>query len=191
MRKILLLLITFSIFSCKNSSENNSKTEKEYLCFEDMPNSDTKYLKVLTENSTDNLNLLNTLKSKLEKANFNVTEQKKVRKLSYNNCEDNIIINIDGYGIRQYFVKSKKSEKTMKNTYADFSIWIYEFPSHKIAMKNYVILEKALNSVGRFCNGKAPEKLVINGNEIFHLSTRAEMFKTYTESYGEVIKNYR
>ncbi|MBC7524617.1 MAG: hypothetical protein H7239_09290 [Flavobacterium sp.] len=191
MKEIFLLLIVFCFISCKNTNENDLETEKKYLGFEDMPNRETKYKKVLTENSADNLKLFNALKSKLEKASFKLTKQKDIRKLSFNDCEDNLIISIDGNGIRQYYARSHKSEKALKNTYADFSIWVYEFSTPKIAKQNYDLLEKAFNSKGRFCNGKAPEKLVINGNEVFHLSTRAEMFRTYTEKYGEIIKNYQ
>ncbi|MFZ4058173.1 MAG: hypothetical protein ACOYKE_08525, partial [Ferruginibacter sp.] len=52
-------------------------------------------------------------------------------------------------------------------------------------------LNTALHSAGRFCNGKAPDKLVLKQNQIFHLGTRAEMFRGYIEQYGEWIKNYR
>ena len=79
----------------------------------------------------------------------------------------------------------------MKNVFPDFIITVYEFENKNIANKNFKIINNALFSAGRFCNGKCPEKLVQNGNEIFHLSGRAEMFRTYTEKYGELIKNYR
>jgi len=101
------------------------------------------------------------------------------------------VILIDGKGIREYFARSKKPEKGTKDFYPDFVIWVYEFPTNDIAKQNYDILEEAFNSAGRFCNGKAPEKLIFNGNEVFHLRTRAEMFRTYTDKYGEIIKNYR
>jgi hypothetical protein len=116
MKKIFLLLIIISTFSCKNSSENSSQIEieKEYLGIEDISNSETKYETIITENATDNFKLLNILKSKLKKANFNFTEQKEIRKMSYNNCEENIIININGNGIRQYFIRSKKARKAYK-----------------------------------------------------------------------------
>ncbi|MBL7838107.1 MAG: hypothetical protein JNM67_11365, partial [Bacteroidetes bacterium] len=104
---------------------------------------------------------------------------------------ENIVKLISGNGIREYYASSKRPEKGTKDIYPDFVICVYEFPSKDVAKQNYEILSKALNSKGRFCNGKSPEKLVYNGNEIFHLGTRAEMFRTYTERYGEWIKNYR
>ena len=97
---------------------------------------------------------------------------------------------MEGKGIRSYFSGSNKPESGTKDIYPDFYILVYEFPTKDIAQKNYQIIYKALYSGGAFCNGKAPEKLVINGNEIYHLSTRAEMFRTYTERYGDLIQNF-
>ena len=158
---------------------------------ENMPNENTKYDTIRTTNITDNYKLISFLNSKLEIAHFTFEERESRGGFSYNNCEENRIILIHGDGIREYFARSRRPEKGTKNFYPDFVILVYEFPTNEIASQNGEILEKALNSAGKFCNGKAPEKIVTNGNEIFHLSTRAEMFRTYTEKYGEMIKNYR
>lgn len=181
------IMVVFLITSCKNT---NDKTN-ENLSMGDIPNENTKYDTIYTINSADNTKLINELKTKLEKVNFTFEERKNRGGLSYNNCEENSVKLISGNGIREYFARSKKPEKGTKDFYPDFVIWVYEFPTNDIAKQNFDILEKALNSAGQFCNGKLPEKIVINGNEVFHLRTRAEMFRTYTEKYGEIIKNYR
>jgi hypothetical protein len=187
------LLFILLITSCKENIKNKNNTNdkiNENLSMGEMPNENSKYDTIYTINSADNTKLINYLKTKLEKVNFTFEERKNRGGLSYNNCGENSVKLISGNGIREYFARSKKPEKGAKNFYPDFVIWVYEFPTNDIAKQNFNILEKALNSGGKFCNGKSPEKIVINGNEVFHLGTRAEMFRTYTEKYGEIIKNY-
>jgi len=80
--------------------------------------------------------------------------------------------------------------KGIKNHYPDFLIQVYEFQFNEIAQQNFEILKEALNSAKEFWNGKSPEKIIINRNEIFHLGTRANIFSTYTEKHGDIIKNF-
>lgn len=194
MKKYLKLLpIILILLSCTDSIKDNKDTiseTRENLNMGDMPNDQTKYDTIYTTNSVDNSKLINELKLNLETAQFNFEERKSRGGLSYYNCEKNRVKLVKGNGVREYFARSKKPEKGTKDFYPDFVIWVYEFSTNEIAIQNFDILEKALSSAGRFCNGKSPEKLVINGNEIFHLGTRAEMFRTYTEKYGEMIKNF-
>lgn len=195
MKKYLnYIIVIFLIASCKENfkSKNNTYDKtNENLSMGDIPNENTKYDTISTLNSADNTKLINHLKTKLEKVDFTFEERKNRGGLSYNNCEENRVKLISGNGIREYFARSNKPEKGTKDFYPDFVIWVYEFPKNDIAKQNFDILEKALNSAGHFCNGKSPAKIVVNGNEVFHLETRAEMFRTYTEKYGEIIKNYR
>ncbi|WP_282788120.1 hypothetical protein [Flavobacterium croceum] len=195
MKKYLSYLIVFLLITSCNESlkskTNKNDTDIENFSMEEMPNKNTKYDTIYTVNSTDNIKLIYELKTKLEKADFTFEERKNRGGFSYNNCEENSVKLIRGNGIREYFARSKKPEKGTKDFYPDFIILVYEFPTNAIAKQNYEILNKALNSGGRFCNGKSPEKLVFNRNEVFYLGTRAEMFRTYTEKYGEIIKNYR
>ena len=196
MNKIYIItLLIFSVLSCKNSDKKIESVliEKNGLGIEDMPNNETKYDTIFTKNINDNQKLITKLENNLVKSKFKFEKNDNIRQNSYNNCEENIVVLIKGNGIRNYYAKSQVAEKntTIKNVFPDFIITVYEFENKNIADKNFKIIKKALFSAGRFCNGKAPEKLVQNGNEIFHLSTRAEMFRTYTEKYGELIKNYR
>ncbi len=188
---ILFCIILISYTFITGFERGRMPKREEYYYFGEMPNKKTEFDTIYTKNVTDNTKLITYLKSKLETAKFTFEELKSRRGLSFNNCEENRIKIIEGDGIREYFARSKKPEKGSKDYYPDFYIEVYEFPTDEIAEQNYKIFEKALNSAGRFCNGKSPEKLIINGNEVFHLGTRAEMFRTYTEKYGEMIKNFR
>ncbi len=138
-----------------------------------------------------NVRLLDALITKLKQADFTFEERDSRGEPSYINYSENRITIIEGNGIRKYFAISKKPEKGSKNLYPDFGIWVYKFPTDDVAQRHYEQLNKALQSSGRYCNGKSPEKLVLNGNEVFHLSTRAEAFRTYIEKYGEFIKKFR
>jgi hypothetical protein len=186
------IFILFAIFSCKNTNEKTEKipTLQTNLGIEDIPNKDTKYDTILTSDEIDNSKIITALEKKLYKSNFKFEIRKNIKRYSYNNCEENKIVIIDGMGIRSYYAKSIVPEKntTIKNVFPDFYITVYEFENKNIADKNFITIEKALFSAGRHCNGKSPEKLIQHGNEIFHLSARAEMFRTYTELYGEFIK---
>lgn len=191
----IISLLIFSFFSCENidkKSENES-IKKNDFGIENMPNNETEYDTIFTKNSNDNQKLISEIENKLLKSKFRFEKNESIKQNSYNNCEENTLILVKGDGIRNYLAKSLVPEKNspMKNVYPDFIITVYEFENENIANKNFEIINKALFSAGHFCNGKAPEKLVQNGNEIFHLSTRAEMFRTYIEKYGELIKNYR
>lgn len=187
---ILICILSISYIFIIGFDRGRMPKREEYDSLGKMPNENTRYDTIHTTNTTDNTKLINELKSRLETTEFTFEERKRREKFSYINCEENRIKLIEGNGVREYFARSKKPEKGTKNFYPDFVIRVYEFPTNEIAEQNFEILEKALNSTGRFCNGKSPQKLVVNGNEVFHLGTRAEMFKTYTEKYGEMIKNY-
>lgn len=192
MKKYSLYLPLFLfIFSCSESKKDKwKKADDTIRSIEQMPDKFTVYDTIYTRNMEDNSQLITNLKAELERNGFSFESQKPGR-MSYNNCEENSIKIVEGNGIRKYFAKSSKPEKGTKDFYPDFVIWVYEFPSQKEAERNFKELDKALYSKGSHCNGKAPEKLVINGNEVYHLSTRAEMFRTYTEKYGEMVKNDR
>lgn len=195
MKFYITTLMILSILSCKNKENKIEKNEpeKKYLGYENIPNKETKYDTLFTKNITDNQKIITQLENKLIKSNFKLEKSDNIKQNSYNNCEENIVVLVKGNGIRNYYARSKVPEKhtSMKNVFPDFIITVYEFENNNIADKNFKTIERALFSAGHFCNGKAPEKLVQNGNEIYHLSTRAEMFRPYIQKYGELIKKFR
>lgn len=196
MKYTTIIFLSIYLTACKNDSAKNIEIEPKTATIEDyfrnfqIPNDSTRYETIPTKNSTDNIELINNLKMELKKAGFTLTAKKENKDWEYTNCDENKIFVVNGDGVRKYFAKSKNPERNSK-FYADFVIMVYEFSTPLIASQNFTLLDKALQSGGGFCNGKAPEKLVLNNNEIFHLSTSAEMFRTYIEKYGEIIKNYR
>lgn len=179
---ILILSINTFLVACVNNSNEKS--------FDGIPNSKTNKISIETKNMPDQVELLNSLKAKLEENEFNIEEQEVTFLPGFSNCEDNTTIQMEGKGIRSYFARSRKPEKNTEDFYPDFTIQVFEFPSEQIAQEKFEIMNKALHSDGRFCNGKAPQILVINKNEVFQFLTRAEMFRGYINEYSEFVQNY-
>ena len=180
---IYIILIVL-ILACTESTDNSSAVKKFVI-------ETDKYDTIYTVNSADNTGLINELRSELQQANFTIEERKIVDGFPFYECERSNVKFVGGDGIREYFTRSKIPEEGTGNLYPDFVIWVFEFPSDDIARQNYNILEKVVDSASRQCLAKAPERLEINGNEVFLLETRAERFRTYIDKYGELIKNYR
>lgn len=188
--QLLFLPLLLGIFSCGGHKNDSLKKEdQEELSIEDIPNKDTVYDTIKTQNIDDNTKLIIYLNGELKKSGFSFEPREK-HSISYNNCEENSIKIIAGDGIREYFARSNKPEKGTKDFYPDFVIRVYEFNSETEAETNFKKLSGALYSKGKHCNGKAPENLVINGREVYGLSTRAEMFRSYIEKYSKIIRNY-
>lgn len=194
-KQTLLIVLVFGslLLSCTNKGEekSDSSSKKENLGFEEIPNADTKSLTIQTQNVDDNLKLLNQFKTELEENDFNFEELGKSSGTGFTNCENNTLISVKGEGIRSYFAKSRKPAKNTTDFYPDFNMQVLEFPNEQIAREKFEIMNKALHSDGRFCNGKAPETLVIHKNEVFFLSTRAEMFRGYINDYAKFIEDFK
>ncbi len=185
-------MLIFFVLSCKGISKknNHNDTGEKPFSTKDIPNANTQYDTIYTVKLAGNVQLIDALITKLKQADFTFEEQDSRGEPSYINYTENRITIVEGNGIRKYFAISKKPEKDSKNLYPDFWIWVYKFQTDDIAQQHYEQLNKVQSSE-RYCNGKSPEKLVLNGNEVFHLSTRAEAFRTYIEKYDEFIKSFR
>lgn len=171
---------------------NNSATNKQPITInQNSPDSivKTTYDTIYTKEMDNNEKLLVHLKTQLAKENFTFEERKSRGGLSYG-ITDTVVL-IKGNGIREYYARSTKPQKGTTDFYPDFNIWVYEFPTNQTAQENFNIIEKANKSHHREIRMISVEKIIINGNEIFHLSTRTEMFLPFIEKYGEMIKNYR
>ncbi len=191
---VIYILVIFLLTACKGntgSSKDTNGRSKENLSGENRPDKNTEYDTLYTVNAAGNTQLLQELKTKLEAAGFTFEERKGQREFSYNNCEENRVKLIRGAGVRIFFARSKQPVKGTKDYYPDFMIRVYEFSTNALAKQSYAVIENALNSSGQLCKMKVPGKLVMNGKDVFHLVTRAEMFRTYTDQYGEIIQNYR
>jgi hypothetical protein len=187
---LLTFLLSSLFFSCnnKNTEEQQIAQKTENLGFEDMPNSQTKSISIHCNNEEDNLELFTKLKTELEKNDFKIKELERNNGAGFLNCKENTIISMKGSGIRSYFARSSKPEKNTVDFFPDFNLQVFEFPNEKIALEKFELMDKALHSGGRFCNGKAPQILAMNKNEVFLLGTRAEMFRGYINDYAKFME---
>lgn len=154
------------------------------------PDSKTKTEVFQTENEADNEILFSQFKSDLGKETFiiNKSELSENYTNSYYNFKKNIRIEIKGSGIRQYYIKRKIAKP--KYYYPYFILTVYEFKNEKDAKLVLNKIKAALNSKGRFPNGKSPTTVTINKTEILELSTGPEMFREYINSFEKKLKNY-
>lgn len=172
------------------TKEVEIKTQNILYSDVDMPNSKAKEEIIHTENEENNEALFSKFRSDLESKKFAIEQSDMNEKHggSYSNCEKNLILNIKGQGIRWYYIKRKEAKP--KNYYPDFSLRVYEFKNENEAKLNFDKINLALKSNGRFCNGKSPIVIVRNRNEVFELSTRAEMFRGYIKDFANKLENY-
>ena len=110
---------------------------------------------------------------------------------SENDCNLNKVIQVKGEGVRIYTAQSKVGIGTKKNYFPDFTMFIFGFDNEAQAIQHFTTLKSAVSSNHGFCNGKAPENIVRNGNEIFYFTTRAEMFRGYINESADFIQNYK
>lgn len=194
-RFFIIVIVMIIIVSCsesklerKNLTENSEKVIEEKIYW-DLPNSETKTEVVNTVDKQDNKTLFFKFKADLKRGYFKIENTELNSGMSYNDCNQNIILSVKGKGIRKYYIKRQKDKP--KNYYPDFVLWVYEFENEGQAkeIENKIVL--ALKSGNSFCNGKSPEFITRNGSEVFQLSTRAEMFRGYINEYGKKLKNYR
>ncbi len=162
-----------------------STEKKKRLGFGDLPNEETDYIYIQTQNVDDNLKVLTALEKHLSKQGFDL-EVKKPVVSSFDNCDDNTIVALKGAGRRAYYARKKKPLEGY--FYPDFILEVYEFSDNKSASEALKHMKNALYSRNYFCNGKDPHRLFQNSNEIYYLSTRAEMFRGYINDSGKVLE---
>lgn len=158
------------------------------ISFLDFPNLETKVDIIKTTKNGVNASLLSKFKIDLKKDKFKIKTLKVLENTSYNNCDDNIEIQLKGTGITSYYVK--RIEAKPEKYYPDFVLIVQEFENEIEANIGYAKIKKALYSYG-FCNGKEPRKLLIKENTVFCFSTRAEMFRGYINDFAKKIEKYQ
>lgn len=185
---LLLLIISLMLCTCTDKAISTSTDSSGQL-----PNSDTRYITLNAVGIAEDKVLLNSLKQKLHKNHFSFSKTKKGGGTSFNNCDNNTILMVEGNGIVNFYAQSGVSEKVMKNTYADFSLTIFAFKNDKIAVEYHAMIEEALNtsSSEAYCNHKIPASILQRDNRIYYFVTRANMFTTHTVKYADHIKNFR
>ena len=209
-KQLVISLMIFSLFACGEpkkikvdpelekialpNTENGHTAEiNQQLTFEDIPNQKTRYEIIEATNINENRVLVNALRSKLLKQHFDLfkSESESVKNWSENDCNLNKVIQVKGEGVRIYTAQSKVGIGTKKNYFPDFTMFIFGFDNEAHAIQHFTTLKSAVSSNHGFCNGKAPENIVRNGNEIFYFTTRAEMFRGYINESADFIQNYK
>lgn len=170
--------------------DEKNNTQDSLFSFTDMPNSETKKEIIITENEEDNELLFSKFSLDLKSEKFAIEDSEVSEKHGgfYCNYVENTTIHVKGQGIRWYYVK--RTEAKPKNYYPDFELIVYEFKNENEAKIIFDKINSALNTRRRFCNLIEVSIVVINKNEIFTLSTRAEMFRGYINDFGKKLENY-
>ena len=170
----------------------NQTTEQsdQGLKFEDMPNHQTVYETIEANNINENEVLINAFQAQLLKDHFELFESESGKTWSENDCNLNKIIKVKGEGLRIYTAKSKMGIGPKQNIFPDFTLLVFGFDDEQQAIQHFQTLNSAVSSNG-FCNGKSPEKIIRQGQEVFYFTTRAEMFRGYINQYAEFIENYQ
>lgn len=201
-KRLILSTLILSLVACTEPETNKTEQQKNQftstenksnyqgLTFEDIPNQDTTYETIEANNIDENEILMNALQTELLKNKFELFESESGKTWSENDCNLNKIIKVKGEGLRVYTAESKQGIGPKKNYFPDFTLLVFGFDDEQQAKQHFKTLASAVNSQG-FCNGKAPEKIVRNGSEIFYFATRAEMFRGYIEQYAEFIQDYK
>ncbi|WP_111859841.1 hypothetical protein [Acinetobacter sp. CFCC 10889] len=207
-KQLMISLIIFSLFACSDveknkvdpelekialpDTENDKATEvNQQLTFEDIPNQQTRYETIEANNINENEVLMNALQAQLLKQHFELFESESGRNWSENDCNLNKVIQVKGEGLRIYIAKSKVGIGEKKNYFPDFTMLVFGFDDEAQATQHFTTLKSAVFSNHGFCNGKTPENIVRNGNEVFYFTTRAEMFRGYINESANFIQNYK
>ncbi len=187
--RFLIPILLFS-FSCNQVSEKkiNKNEIVEEKIYWDIPNKNTKNEILNTNKSINDSVLIEKLLKDFSKVKFKIETTEVIGTNSYANCNDNLILKIEGRGIKQYYVK--RTEAKPKNYYPDFIMFIYEFENEDSAINAENEIIKAYKSGNGYCNGKGPFYIIRYKNQIIDLRTRAEMFRGYIMDIAEKIKNY-
>lgn len=199
MKSLLVMACMGMLFGCADSKENAENDSKKVyqpsasqpLSFADIPNPQTTYEVIETNNIDEDDALMTHLQMQLLKDQFDLFEKESGNSWSENDCDTNKVVQIKGEGIRSYRAVSQIKIGDDKKTRPDFILLVFSFDSDVLAQQYFKTLDSAVGSGHGLCNGKAPEELVLHGREIYYLTTRAEMFKPYIERYANIIRQFK
>lgn len=202
-KNIGIMAILISLYACsehpkeQQSVDTQTSTQADQsrpasgLTFNEMPNEDTRYVTIETDSVDENETLLLALQTRLLKANFEFIEKDSGSSWSENDCSLNKVIQVKGEGIRSYKAISKVKLGDEKQYRPDFVLLVFAFKDEQLAEQSFQMLKSAVYSAGGYCNGKSPETIVRNGNEIFYFTTREEAFRSYIDDYAKFIHEFK
>lgn len=189
MKIVFSLLGCLALFSscCNDMIATDDKKLEKIGSDIDYPNSKTRIEVIQTTNVEDNKALLSQLFEDLKNENFIEVHKEIVSHDSFYDPDTETEFSIKGDGMR--VLSFRRTKPKPENYYPDFVLSIYKFKTETEAKLCYEKISDALKG-GRFPNGKVPSIVTINKNEVFYLSTRAEMFRGYIDEFANRIKNY-
>lgn len=175
-----VLWCTMLLFSCSEDVEESNSSDAI-----------TRTEIIQTTNQPKNTGLIQTLIADLKSQKFELKNEDIDPTDSFYDWKEDIQFIIKGNGINVY--SFKRTEAKPEYCYPDFILTVYEFRSEDEAQSCLDKIEAAAKS-GMHLRGsegqKSPETIVQKGNEVFFLSTRAEMFRGYIEDCAKRIEGY-
>ena len=192
-KSLIITMMLLGLIGCaepqKNQDDTQNKTKN--LSFDEMPNEKTVFEIIEAKSIDENDALLVALQTQLLKDQFEFVEKESGTSWSENDCTNNKVIQVKGDGIRSYRAESQVKVGQKNNIRPDFSLLVFAFEDAQLAEKNFISLKTAVESDNGFCNGKSPEVIVRNGNEVFYFTSRAEMFRSYLDQYSQYVEDYK
>lgn len=187
-RYFIFITILFCFISCKNKIANENKNYHHHNTpLTDWPNNTTQYDTLIGNNDTTHESLpLNKLKLRLEKDKYIVKTNKQLTTpLDIVLYDEHKVVILKNVATLKMFARSTISDKRMKNTFPDFTVYEMNFKSKKDAeqvIRWYYSRNKNLKEL------KIVDKIFNKENKIYYFETRAEMFRDYINKYAELIQ---
>ena len=145
---------------------------------------------ITTSNMPDNETLFTQFKADLESDRFVIEDSRTEENFVWYDGDRDVDLKVEGEGIRWYYIKQHDKPGETQHYHPDFNLMVFEFENRKKAKSCYQKIDDALRSNSGFMNGKGPQRVVFNQNEVFYFSSRAEMFRRYINFYAKQVEGY-
>ena len=193
MKKYIVIIVTlFCFIACKNktASVDDTKSNNEASSYKlgDLPNKNTDYDTLIGNNDTSKISEdVNNLIAILKKDKFTVKTNKQLQTpLNLYLYEENRIIILKDVSTFKLFARSIISDKRMKNTFPDFTLYEMNFKNDHDAEMVLKWFEEERRQ--RVTEKIDVDKIFSKTNKVYYLTTRAEMFRNYIDMYSYFIK---
>lgn len=194
MQKIIAVMLLAGLAGCNENQHNSvqaetSSTESAQQANRpraQMPNALTKIVNIKTDDLDGDVALMQGLNSFFKQQKFKIVDVVSDDVWSYNDCQNNMQLRIEGSGVTRYYIK--RTEAKPKNYYPDYVMWVMQFADPNQAQQVEQQIRAAKRSGQGFCNGKNAEYFVRDGRNVIHLSTRAHMFIDYIQAVVDYIE---
>lgn len=178
MKRSVLFLTGIILLSCSDGNTEKQTTEQEIL----------KYPKEVFFTVAGG-SLPSDLQTDLETEKFAIENTEKESSYSEFDGDRKVNVVLRGKGITKYYVK--RQEAKPKGYYPDFVLYVFELKDKKAAAECFSKLTMA-----RFSPGLGEERIkdvdvmTQNGNQIYILSTRGEIFRPYITDFAKRLNKY-